>query len=157
MPDWITHILVPWTIFTILGFKYKQLNQQNIAIILMGALIPDIFKIYLLLDQIGIKIESFLTPIHLPVGSFIIACIISLFFVERKLIFFFLIIGIATHYILDLLMINGGILLLYPLSPLKWEIGIISVTDYYTTIISIIAAFLVYLIYKNSIRINKLF
>ncbi|HML06465.1 MAG TPA: metal-dependent hydrolase [Methanobacterium sp.] len=152
MPDWITHILVPWTIFTILGFKYKQFNQQNIAVILMGALIPDIFKIYLLLDQIGIQMENFLTPIHLPAGSILIAGVISLFFNEKRLIFFFLVLGISTHYILDLLMLNGGMSLLYPLSLIKWQIGIISVTDYNITIISIIAAFLVFLINKN---VNK--
>jgi hypothetical protein len=55
----------------------------------MGALIPDIFKIYLVLELIGIQAQFFLTPIHLPLGSILIAGIISLFFAERKLIFFF--------------------------------------------------------------------
>ena len=151
MPDWITHILIPWTLCTILGFKFKQFSQQNIAVVLTGALIPDIFKIYLVLNQIGIQIGSFLTPIHLPLGSILIAGIISLFFVERRLIFFFLILGVSTHYALDFLMLNGGMSFLYPFSPLKWQIGIISMTDYNITIISIIAAIIVYYIYKNVI------
>ena len=151
MPDWITHILFPWTICTILGFKFKQFSQQNIAVVIMGALIPDIFKIYLVLRLIGIQGQSFLTPIHLPLGSILIAGIISLFFAERKLIFFFLTLGVFTHYALDLLMLDGGMSLLYPFTPLKWQIGIISVTDYNLTIISIITASIVYYFYKRVI------
>ena len=151
MPDWITHILVAWTLCTILGFRFKQFSQQNISVVIMGALIPDIFKIYLVLRLIGIQAQSFLTPIHLPVGSIVVAGIISLFFAERKLIFFFLILGISTHYVLDLLMLNGGISFLYPFAPLKWQIGIISVTDYSLTIISIITASIVYYLYKKVI------
>jgi hypothetical protein len=149
MPDWITHVLVVWTLCTVLGFRFKQFSQQNIAVVIMGALIPDIFKIYLVLRLIGIQAESFLTPIHLPVGSIVVAGIISLFFTDKRLIFFLLILGISTHYILDLLIFNGGISLLYPFTPLKWQIGIISVTDYSFTIISIITASIVYCIYKK--------
>ncbi|MGB9980311.1 metal-dependent hydrolase [Methanobacterium sp.] len=149
MPDWITHILIPWTFFTILGFKFKQFSQQNIAVVIMGALVPDIFKIYLVLNQIGIHVEDFFTPIHSPVGSILIASIISLFFIERRLIFIFLVLGISTHYALDLLLFNGGMYLLYPFNPVKWQIGIISVTDYNITIVSIVAALVVYSIYKT--------
>lgn len=149
MPDWITHILVPWTLFTVLGFRFKQFSQENIAVIIMGALIPDIFKIYLVLDLIGVHLENFLTPIHLPAGSIVIAAIISLFFTNRKSTFFFLILGVSIHYLLDLLLFNGGMYLLYPFSSLKFQIGIISVTDYNITILSIVAALVVYFIYKK--------
>lgn len=149
MPDWITHVLGVWTLFTVLGFRFKQFSQQNIAVVIMGALVPDIFKIYLVLRLIGIQAESFLNPIHLPVGSIIIAGIVSLFFTDKRLIFFLLILGISTHYILDLLIFNGGMPLLYPFTPLKWQIGIISVTDYNLTIISIITASIVYCLYKK--------
>ena len=151
MPDWITHILIPWALCTILGFKFKQFSQQNIAVVLMGSLIPDIFKIYLILDRVGIQIENFLIPIHLPLGSILIAGIISLLFAERKLIFFFLILGVFTHYALDLLMLDGGMSLLYPFTTLKWQIGIISVTDYNLTIISVITASITYYLYKKAI------
>ena len=148
MPDWITHILVAWTLCTILGFRFKQFSQQNSAIVILGALMPDIFKIYLVFYQFGIQMENFLTPIHLPVGSILIACIISLFFAESRSIFFFLILGISTHYTLDMLLFNGGMCLLYPFSPLKFNIGIISVTDFNITILSIIIALVIYFIYK---------
>ena len=149
MPDWTTHVLFAWTICTILGFRFKQFSQPNSAIVMLGALIPDIYKISLFSDQFGINLHSFLLPIHLPIGSLLIAAIFSLFFIERRSIFLFLIMGIGTHYILDLLLFGGGMELFYPLSSLKFQIGIISITDLNITLISIILALFVYLAYKK--------
>ncbi|MGZ7160832.1 MAG: metal-dependent hydrolase, partial [Methanobacterium sp.] len=131
---------------TLLGFRFKQFSQANSAIVILGALIPDIQKIYIFLDLIGVQI--LLIPIHLPVVSLLLAGFITLLFEKKKLIFSLLALGIFTHYALDLLMFSGGISILYPFSAIKWQIGIISVTDYKITIISIIAAFLVFLL-KN--------
>lgn len=154
MPDWITHVLVAWTLVTILGFKSKRFSQSNSAIVILGSLIPDIYKIYMYAEQFGIDLRSFLWPVHLPIGSILIAAIISLFFIERKSIFLFLIFGVGIHYMLDLLLFNGGMELLYPLSTLKFQIGIISIVDFNITIVSIFLAFFVYLAYKK-INTNK--
>jgi hypothetical protein len=149
MPDWTTHVLVAWSFATILGFRFKQFSQKNVAIVMLGALIPDIYKLNLVLDSFGFNVQSFLTPIHLPIGSLLIAAIISLFFIEKRLIFLFLAIGIGTHYVLDLLLFSGGMEIFYPFSTLKFQIGIISVTDYNITILSIILASIVFLVYKK--------
>ena len=82
MPDWITHIAVAWTICMILGLKYKQFNASNTMIVLVGALLPDIYKLYLLNPHL---LQYILIPIHIPTGSFIIAGMISLFFKEKKM------------------------------------------------------------------------
>jgi hypothetical protein len=148
MPDWITHVLVAWSLATILGFRFKQFSQNNVAIVMLGALIPDIYKVTLVLESFGINVQGFLSPIHLPVGSLLIAAIISLFFIEKRLIFLFLAIGIGTHYALDLLLFSGGMEIFYPFSTLKFQIGIISVTDFNITILSIILASIVFLVYK---------
>ena len=149
MPDWTTHVLVAWSLATILGFRFKQFSQKNVAIVMLGALIPDIYKLNLVLDSFGFNVQSFLTPIHLPIGSLLIAAIISLFFIEKRLIFLFLAIGIGTHYVLDLLLFSGGMEIFYPFSTLKFQIGIISVTDLNITILSIILASIVFLVYKK--------
>ncbi|HML06468.1 MAG TPA: hypothetical protein VK426_11890, partial [Methanobacterium sp.] len=86
MPDWVAHVLVAWTLCTILGFKYKQFNTPNTVIVMIGALLPDIFKIVIPLQYSGIYIADFINPIHLPIGSLIIASIIALFFKERKMV-----------------------------------------------------------------------
>ncbi len=155
MPDWTTHVLVAWSLGTILGFRFKQFSQKNVAIIMLGALIPDLYKITLVLNSFGINANSFLLPIHLPIGSLLIGAIISLFFVEKRLIFLFLAIGIGTHYALDLLMFSGGMEIFYPFSSLKFQIGIISVTDFHVTILSIIIASIVFLVYKKFNKNNS--
>jgi len=149
MPDWTTHVLLAWSLATILGFRFKQFSQKNVAIVILGALIPDIYKLNLVLDSFGFNVQSFLTPIHLPIGSLLIAAIISLFFIEKRLIFLFLAIGIGIHYVLDLLLFSGGMEIFYPFSTLKFQIGIISVTDLNITILSIILASIVFLVYKK--------
>ncbi len=149
MPDWITHVLVAWTLATLLGFKFKEFSQRNAAIVILGALIPDLYKIYLLMPLIGDQILNFVLPVHMPIGSLLIAGIISLFFTEIRKAFFFLILGISTHYILDLLLISSGLELLYPISLFRFQIGIITVYDYHITILSIFMAFIVYIIYKS--------
>jgi hypothetical protein len=150
MPDWVTHIVVAWTACIILGLKYKQFDTENIIIVLIGSLIPDIFKLYLPLEVLGIYSMNFIAPIHMPIGSLIIATISSLFFKEKKLIFMFLILGIITHYSLDLLLthVSGGIYLLFPFSWVTWQFGIIPVDDYYINIIALIFAFSVYITSK---------
>jgi hypothetical protein len=155
MPDWITHVLVAWSLATILGFRFKQFSQNNVAIVMLGALIPDIYKVTLVLESFGINVQGFLSPIHLPVGSLLIAAIISLFFIEKRLIFLFLAIGIGTHYALDLLLFSGGMEIFYPFSTLKFQIGIISVTDLHITILSIILASIVFLVYKKFNKNNS--
>lgn len=148
MPDWITHVLIAWTLTTILGFRFKQFNQPNSAIVILGALIPDIYKIYLLVDTVGLQLIHI--PFHLPVFSLLLGGLITLFFERKKQIFSLLTLGIFTHYALDILLFNGGIAILYPFSPIKWQIGIISVTDYNITIISIIVSIIVYFIYTKN-------
>ena len=50
MPDWLAHILVAYILCCILGIKFKVFNKENTAIVMVGALIPDIVKVGLLFD-----------------------------------------------------------------------------------------------------------
>ncbi len=154
MPDWVAHVLVAWTICTVLRFKYKQFDTPNTVIAMIGSLIPDLFKISILMQYLGIYTWDFISPVHLPVGSIIISAIIALFFKDRKIIFYFLLLGVFTHYLMDALLVNlnGGMSLFFPISWEKIEYGIIPSDDYIITIIAIILAFIVYLI---SLRKNN--
>ncbi len=148
MPDWITHILVAWTACTLLSFKFKQFNAENTVIVMIGSLIPDIFKIYIPLELLGFYTQDFIMPLHLPIGSLIMAAIISLFFKEKKTIFMFLILGVFTHFALDSLLtyVSGGMLLLFPFSWETWQLRIIPVDDYNTMILALFIAVFVYVI-----------
>lgn len=152
LPDWIAHILITWSICTILGFRFKEFNQSNTAIAMLGSVLPDVYKITILFNLSGIKLGNMLSLLHIPIGSFIFAIILSLFFKERKNALIFLSFGIFTHYVLDLLleMNNNGMYLLFPFCWDQWQLGIISNIDYNVTIISIIGALIVYTLSKKS-------
>ena len=145
----MTHILTAWTVSTLLGFRFKQFTQPYSAIVILGALIPDLYKIHYLFELIGLQLGSYFMFIHLPIGSLLIAGIIVQFFERRKFVYFLLVLGIFTHFALDLLLFSGGMSLLYPLSLAKYQIGIISATDPNITTLSIIIALVVYLFYRK--------
>lgn len=149
MPDWVTHILVAWMLCTILSFKYEQINPAYTVVCMVGALIPDIYKIVIPLGLVGIHAENFFMPFHLPAGSLIIASIFTLFFKDhKKLVLSLLVLGVTTHYALDLLIINlnGGIYLLFPFSWSYWQFDIIPDDDLNITILAIGLTLVVYVI-----------
>ena len=149
MPDWITHILAAWMICTILSFKYKQINPAYTVVCMVGALIPDTFKIVIPLGLMGIKAENFLMPMHLPIGSLLIAAIFTLFFKEKKkIVLSLLVLGVATHYALDLLLTNlsGGMALLFPFSWDTWALNIIPDDDWHITLLAMGLAVVVYVV-----------
>ena len=147
MPDLLTHVVVAWTLCTLLSFKWKQFNPQNTAIVMVGALIPDLYKVQLPLSYLNLNESIFIMPFHLPVGSLLLAGMVSLFFRDRKMIFLFLTLGVATHYLLDLLLVNlgGGMELLYPLSWERFSFNVISPTDYHIPVVALFIAFMVYM------------
>ena len=142
MPDWFTHTLVGW----IIGKTLKM----DIALIVTGSLIPDLYKITIAFSLLRIDTHNFLDPLHLPAGAFIIGALFSLFFINSKKVFIFLSIGILSHFILDffLVHVSGGMKLLFPFSWEEWQIYIIRPDEYLMTIVAIIAAVIVYLIYR---------
>jgi hypothetical protein len=158
MPDWLTHIVVAWSLCTIIGFRYKEFNPGNTAIVMLGALLPDAVKLAIPIQFLtGYDLSVLLTTIHMPVGSFILAAMLSLLFKEKRSIFLFLLLGILTHFGLDLLMgfYSGGIYLLYPLYWNQWQIGLISTVDYKISLLAIIIAIYVYLIARIRDSIAK--
>lgn len=142
MPDWLTHSLVGW----ITGKTIKQ----EVGLIVIGSLIPDISKLYLFFDWLlQIKTEPFFLPIHTPLGAVLIACVIALLFQDIKKALLPLGIGIATHFILDFLLVNisGGMPLAFPFSWEEWHLDLIRSDDYTMTIYAVVAAIIVYLVF----------
>lgn len=157
MPDWITHIVVAWTICRVLRFKYDTFDSANTMIVIAGALIPDLVKLVLALKLIGIGVYDYLAAIHLPAGSFVIAAMISLLFPKKKQTFLLLGLGVLTHYALDLILehVSGGIYLFYPFSWWQWQLELTNSSDYLITLLALAIAGLVYLIGKEVDNRNK--
>ena len=116
MPDWFTHTLVGWII--------GKTAKMDIALIVAGSLIPDLYKITIAFNFLKIDTHNFLEPLHMPAGAFIIGALFSLFFINSKKAFIFLSIGILSHFILDffLVHVSGGMKLLFPFSWEEWQI-----------------------------------
>lgn len=112
MADLLTHAFVGYTIGLILSWKYEKIKSPQITMIMVGATLPDLIRIGLLLDPV--KIESFLglpfswTPIHLGSGVILIAAIGSLLSDPKKskIVFVLLALGAVSHLFLDSLLIT---------------------------------------------------
>lgn len=141
MPDWFTHTLVGW----ITG----KITKKDIALVVIGSLIPDLVKMNLAFVWLRIDHHYFFDPIHTPIGAVIIGGIIALFFKNYKKAFIALGIGITTHFILDffLVHVSGGMKLLFPFSWGEWQVYLIRSDDYVITIYAILAAIIVYVSY----------
>jgi len=138
MADWLTHSLIGW----ITG----KTTKQDIALIVIGALIPDLAKIDLVLVWLGFHNYHLFEPLHTPICACLIAGIIALCFQEPKKTIIPLGIGVLTHFILDFFLVHvaGGIKLLFPFSWEGWQIYVYKSDDYLVTVIAILAALLVY-------------
>ena len=160
MPDWLTHILVAYSVCTVIGFRYKQFNTENTVIAMVGALLPDLYKLAIPIQNFsGYDLSIFISTFHMPIGSLILAAMFSLLFKEKKIVFLFLILGFLTHFGLDLMMTyyNGGIYLFYPLSWSQYQLGLITTVDYNVNILVIILAILVFGIshYQNKSKFTN--
>ncbi len=82
MPDWLAHVLFAYVLCSLLGMKFKQFTKANTALVMAGALIPDLVKFELGFDLLGIAVEDLLAPLHTPIGSFVSAALIALLFTE---------------------------------------------------------------------------
>ncbi len=153
MPNLLVHILIGLIIAYVLNIKRK-------SIFLLGSILPDIkiFPEAIIFFLSGFDIDkatAFITPIHTPIGSILLAIFISSLFSKHELkqALLLLVSGCFIHLFLDSLMYPfyslEHYLILYPFS---WEaIGIgTGRTIEYLTIFSLVAASF-YLIYRNFI------
>jgi len=138
MPDWLTHSLIGW----ITG----KTTKQDIALVVIGSLIPDLVKINLAFTWLRWNSYQVFDPLHTPIGAFLVAGIIAVFFKDARKVFVPLGIGVLTHFILDffLIHVHGGMKLLFPFSWGEWQYYLIRYDDYRVTIGAVLAALLVY-------------
>jgi len=148
VPDWVVHLAVAWSVCRILSFRYPQFNPANTVLVMVGSIFPDAIKISILTELVGYDVWDYIYVFHLPVGTFILAGIAALLFREKKSAFLFLSMGIITHYLLDLLLIQVGygMALFYPLSWTRFTLNLVPNDDYYITIMALFIALIVYLV-----------
>ena len=112
MPDVLTHVLWGYIIGMLLSFRYDWLDARFVTIVMLGALLPDLTKIALVVDDA--LVEQFLGvpfswgAIH-RLGGATVACAIGAVLAGdglRTRVFALLMIGAASHLVLDGLLVN---------------------------------------------------
>lgn len=148
MPDWIVHLGVAYIICTVLSYRYKIFDTPNTVLVMVGSVIPDLVKLGIITDLLGYGLWDYLWPIHLPIGGFIIAGIISLLMKDKKTAFLLLAMGVVLHFLMDLLLYNvsGGITLFFPFYWGSWQMDLFTTENIYPAILISIVALVVYLI-----------
>jgi hypothetical protein len=113
-----------------------------------GALIPDLVKLELGFDLLGIAVGDFLEPLHTPIGSLVSAGLIALLFSEVFVVFSLFFLGFATHFALDLLLghVSGGVLLLFPVSWAEYQLVVIHADNSWVALILLCLAALVHVL-----------
>lgn len=148
MPDWLAHIAFAFVLCVVLGMKFKIFRENRyVALVMVGSLVPDLFKVTILFDWMGFEVGEFLAPLHTPVGSLLSAGIISMLFYGMVTVFSLLLVGVASHFALDLLLghVSGGMLMLFPLSWEGYQLGLIQSDNYWITLILVTLALVLFL------------
>jgi len=149
--DLLTHVLVGYIIGVVLSWKYEWISRSYITIIMVGAALPDIVRIRLLLDPFTIEdhigIPFSWTPLHTLGGVLISGMIIACFFGEKtgKRVFLLLMIGAISHLFLDAFLITASgysYAVFWPFIRSRLTIsGIYLSTDVLPSVLAIISAF----------------
>ncbi len=114
LADLLTHLFVGYTIGMILSWRYERIKSPHITAIMVGAALPDLNRIRLLLDPIKLEqvfgVPFSWGPIHTVGGVLVIIAIGSLLTVQKdsKMIFILLGIGAISHLFLDSLLITAS-------------------------------------------------
>jgi hypothetical protein len=146
MPDWLAHVLFAYVLCSVLGTKFKTFTKANTALVMAGALIPDLVKVKLGFDLFGIAVGDLLEPLHTPIGSLVSAGLIALLFSEVFVVFSLFVLGFTTHFALDLLLghVSGGMLLLFPVSWQEYQLGWIHADNSWVALVLLGLATLIY-------------
>ena len=112
MADLLTHVLAAYVLATALSFRYEWLTPQYVTVAMVGAVVPDLAKIELLIPDARVEVllsvpfEWF--AIHTLGGTLVVITIGALLTsrTHRWRVFLLLALGAASHHALDALLLN---------------------------------------------------
>lgn len=141
--DWLVHVLVPWIGCKLIQLRYIKLMNRDIALVMLGAVLPDIIAVGYLLQAMGVNYGGSLLPFHTLIGSVLVAAIISLLFSKKTRVFYLLAAGFVSHYALDSLLLHagGGMVLLFPFNwTWGFQLGLVPSDSWVPTIVVLFIA-----------------
>ena len=150
--DWMGHVAFVFIVCALLALKWPVFGGRNTVLVMIGALLPDIFKLYLPLRLIGVNAVDVLALFHIPVGTLLVCGLCALLFEERtrERVFLLFAFGMVTHYALDVLLISvtGGLVLAFPLSWEMWQLDLVRPNNWLGTTILVTVAVLMWLVLR---------
>ena len=112
MTDVLTHVLTGFVLGTTLSFRFNWLDRRFITIVMLGAILPDVTKIGLVVPsetvQEALGLPFYWFVLHTPFGTVITASLTALLVGDdyRNRVFGLLLVGAGSHFVLDSLLIN---------------------------------------------------
>lgn len=110
VPDLFTHALAGLVIAVVLSWRYGWITPPLVAAAMTGAVLPDLNRIELLIPAATIEAATGLTwswaVLHRAGGTLLVILLLTMF-VPRgymKAVFSMLLVGAASHYLLDYLL-----------------------------------------------------
>ena len=151
MADWIAHLLLPWVVLKLWQLRSPKMSNGLIAVSMAGAILPDIFALAYPLSLLGIDAGAFLLPFHTPVGSLLVAAAASFLFKDKSKIFPMLVLGIASHFMLDALLahVAGGMALLFPFNwTFGFQLGLLPSDSWIPALVGVVLATTLFVVLK---------
>lgn len=151
MPDWIAHVLVAWSCGKLLQLK-EMVSKKDVALLMLGAVLPDINAIDYLFCWAGIDFKGSLFTFHTIAGALTAGALISLMFKDSRKTFFLLAAGALSHFALDalLLHVGKGMVLLFPFSWMwGFQLGWIPSDSWIPTLVITPIALVVFLLARG--------
>lgn len=112
MPELLTHVLAAYVLATLLSFHYEWITPQMVTVAMLGAIIPDVAKISIVIPSstietiLGVPFDWW--ALHMLGGS-LVAILIGALLVSsthRRRVFLLLALGAASHHVLDAVLVN---------------------------------------------------
>lgn len=114
MPDLLTHVLAGYVLATALSVRYEWLTPQYVTVAMLGALLPDLTKIKLLVSSeqvealLGLPFDWF--AVH-SLGGVLVAVGVGVLLTDRDnrgRVLGLLLLGAASHLCLDALLLTAS-------------------------------------------------
>lgn len=106
MADLLAHVLVPYVLLTVAGWRIERLEKRWVVVAMGGAAVPDLVKVDLLVadhlvsEALGVPFEY--DPISSLGGVLVVAAAIAVLFErERRRAYAALVFGGATALVVD--------------------------------------------------------
>lgn len=113
MPDLLTHVLVGYSIGTLLAVRFERIRPAQVSLVMAGALSPDLAKIRLFVPA---EVVSAVTgvpfswaPLHTLGGTLLVVPLGALLVApeHRRRAIALIAVGAASHHLLDLALLTA--------------------------------------------------